>query len=532
MSPRPAPSPRPARRCALALAVGAGLSACAGAPPAARPPNLLLVSMDTVRYDRTSLGGERDTTPNLAALAAEGTAWSRAFSVGNESLFSHAALFSGRYPSEIAPPDYQRFAVPRSEATLAAALKAYGYDTAAFTGGGHVVAAFGFDVGFDQFHEAPGETSFGSFYDSVPDALAYMRGHQERPWFLFVHGYDAHAPYAQRGPFAHQWSPEAAPTREALISDPLALEKLRGNRYFPDRSPDDFVHAAGRTMLSTDFYALPATPEPGERAETLSPAELQHIRDHYDNGLSYADHWLGVLLSEVDLERTLVVVVSDHGEDLLDHGFINHRAGLWDSTLHVPLVAAGPGIERGAREDGLVDLRSVAPTLLRAAGAAVPAGAVAPALQTRPAAEAVFAEGVMDMISVRDARGRLSLSSAGLLQGAPGVQDRPLSGGGFAYYLEPTAADQLADRGVQQNAGDLRGRLAGWRAGLRLAGPGGDDPGRAALLERLKGEGYFTPAAPPPPGHAPAQPPLPPGQRPPGAAGPLGPPGPAAPPPR
>jgi arylsulfatase A-like enzyme len=488
--------------------------------------------MDTVRFDRTSLGGDRDTTPNLAALAAEGTSWSRAFSVGNESLFSHAALFTGRYPSEIAPPDYQRFAIPKGEATLASALKAYGYDTAAFTGGGHVVAAFGFDAGFDEWNEAPGEMSFGSFYDSVPDALAYMRGHGERPWFVFVHGYDAHSPYAQPGPFGHQWSPEAAPTREALLSDPLALEQLRGDLYFPDRSPTDFVHAAGRTMLSTDFYRLPATPAPGERTETLSPAEIQHLRDHYDNGVSYADHWLGVLLSEVNLDDTLVIVVSDHGEDLLDHGFVNHRAGLWDSTLHVPLVAAGPGIPVGGKEDGLVDLRSVSPTLLLAAGAEVPSGAVAPALQTKPAAEAVFAEGVMDMISVRDARGRLCLSAVGALNGAPELASRPLGGGDFSYFLEPSPADQLSDRGVQQNANDLRGRLLQWRSGLRTAGPSADAPGRAALLERLKGEGYFTPGAPPPPGQAPPLPPLAPGQRPPTPTAPLGPPGPAAPPPQ
>ena len=531
--------PRALHACAAwgaALALLSAASACRGSAPT--PPNVLLVSMDTVRYDRTSFGGHRDTTPNLAALAAAGTTWTRAFSVGNESLFSHAALFTGRYPSEVALPDYQTYALPPDETTLASVLKAYGYDTAAFTGGGHVVAAFGFDVGFDTFQAAPGETTFGSFYDSVPDALAYMRNPRDRPWFVFVHGYDAHAPYAQRGPFAHRWSPEAPPTREQLLSDPLALEQLRGNLYFPDRTPTDFVHAAGRTMLSTDFYTLPAQPAPGERFEKLSEVDMRHLRDHYDIGLSYADHWLGVLLSEVDLNTTLVVVVADHGEDLLDHGYVNHRAGLWDSTLHVPLVVAGPGIERGSREDGLVDLRSVAPTVLRAVGATVPADAIAPPLQTRPAADAVFAEGVMDMISGRDDRGRLTLSAAGLRTGARGVRARALTGGDFSYHIEPMGNDQIADRGVQQNARDLQARMDHWRAGVRVAGPGRADPGRAALLERLQGEGYFTPSpAPPKPAPAPQANPAPApqpsaGQPPLRAPGPTGPPGPVPPPPR
>ncbi|MFM2247675.1 MAG: hypothetical protein RL071_3749 [Pseudomonadota bacterium] len=495
-------------RAAAALA---GLAAaCGHGGPAGPTPNILLVSIDTVRMDHTTLGGLRDTTPNLAALAAAGTSYSRAFSVANESLFSHAALFTGRYPSEVAPPDYTRFRVPKGAGTVGAILKLYGYDTAAFTGGGHVIAAFGFDEGFDSFAAAPGELSFGSFYDSVPEALAYMREHTERPWFVFVHGYDAHTPYAQVGPFAHRWSPGTPPIREGLIADPLALEQLRGSTYFPDRSPTDFVHAAGRTMLSTDFYTLPATPQPGERSEELRRDEVAHILDHYDNGVSYADHWLGVLLSEIDLDQTLVVVVSDHGEDLLDHGYVNHRAGLWDSTLRVPLVVAGPGVPQGLVEDGLVDLRSVAPTLLTAAGAALPEGMRAPPLQARPVAEAVFAEGVMDMISVRTALTRLTLSKARLVDGTPDLATRGLTDGDFSLFNEPGPADQLNDPQQVQNARDLRGLLVQWRAGLTPAGAQAVAPDRAALLERLQGEGYFTPAPTPPAGPGGQQPPPPP----------------------
>ena len=318
------------------------LLACAG-PPAA--PNILLVSMDTVRFDRTSLGVDRDTSPNLAALAAAGVSFSQAYAVGNESLYSHAALFTGLYPSEVAVPDYGSFALPRTgPATLAEVLTAYGYRTAAFTGGGHVVEGFGFDRGFGRFEAGGGEDEFASFYDSVPPAVAWMREQGDAPWFCFVHGYDAHSPYVQRGPMRHPWGSSGATARvERLLANPLAVEQLRFDTWFVDRTPQDFTHASGRRVLSTDFYRLPAVPGPEERVERLTSEERRHVQDHYDSGVANGDLWLGQLLAHVDLDRTLVIVVADHGEDLLDHGWMNHRAGLWDSTLHVPLVVAGPG---------------------------------------------------------------------------------------------------------------------------------------------------------------------------------------------
>lgn len=441
------------------------LLGCASGPSIIAPsPNILLVSMDTVRYDRTSLAGGRDTTPNLAKLAAEGASWSRAYAVGNESLYGHAALFTGRYPSEVAFPDYATFSLPKTSTTLASVLRAYGYRTGAFTGGGHVIADFGFDNGFDTFEAVSGPTRFGSFFDSVPRAVTWMADPDPRPWFAFVHGYDAHSPYVQRGPFLHPWgSTGATPRVEAILADPLAVEKLRGIFYFPDRTPTDFVHAAGRTILSTDFYRLRAEPSPGERVETLTEAEIQHIRDHYDSGLLYADFWLGELLSHVDLTTTLVIVVADHGEDLLDHGYMNHRAGLWDSTLHVPLVVAGPFYEPGGLHGGqhneLVDLRRVMPTALLAAGIPAPDGVSALSLHNNNGDPVVFAEGVMDTMSAYDGVNWLTVD--GLLTAPP--TDDPLA---------PAMSE--------------------WRSELRLA----TEPGTAVSPEvrkALREKGYWTP---------------------------------------
>ncbi len=466
------------------------LAACAAPPTPPAQPNVVLVSMDTVRWDHTSLAGGRDTTPNLARLAAVGESWSRAYAVANESLTSHAALFTGRYPSEVAVPDYGSFALPSSATTLAGALRANGYQTAAFTGGGHVTATFGFDNGFDTFWSAPGDTRFASFFDTVPRAAAWTEA-RTGPWMVFVHGYDAHSPYAPRGAFRHPWG-DAGGTElvEALAADPLAVEQLRGSRWFPDRRPEDFVHAAGRTLLGTDFYRLPAEPAPGERVVELTPAEVAHLRDHYDAGVYYADVWLGLLLARVDLRDTLVVVVADHGEDLLDHGYMNHRAGLWDSTLHVPLVVAGPGFGGGVVHDGLVDLRQVLPTVLAAAGARVPAGVTAAPLGG-PGADAVYAEGVMDAVRVDDGHGSLTLAGVGLARGAPDLGTAPLEA--LGAELRDAAGDAVVLDVHADRAGALRAALVAWRAGLPVAAEPGTPLG-PEVREALRARGYWTPS--------------------------------------
>ncbi|MSP55885.1 MAG: hypothetical protein EXR69_09825, partial [Myxococcales bacterium] len=440
-----------------------------------------------------------DATPNLAALARNGTSFAQAYAVGNESLYSHASILTGRYPSEVAVPDYASFSLPDGVPTLAGVLSAYGYATAAFTGGGHVIADFGFDNGFSSFNSAKGATRFGSLFDSVPLAVAWIRSQESRegtagsPWFAFVHGYDAHSPYVQRGPFLHPWGAQGGtPRMESLLADPLAIEQIRGRYWFRGRSPDDFVHAAGRHILGTDFYSLPAEPRDGETVETLTPDELGHVRDHYDAGLLYGDLWLGVLLAHVSLSNTLVIVLADHGEDVLDHGFMNHRAGLWDTTTHVPLVVAGPGVGRGQVQATPVDLRRVFPTVLAAVGAVLPAGVAAAPLDAGPPVATVFAEGVMDSVSARSAAGRLTIRAARLAVGAPDLAAVALTDPRVTFSLGDSDVDQPVTPETREAAEVLRGAIVGWRSSLTLAtAPGTPVPD--SLRDALRSRGYWTP---------------------------------------
>jgi hypothetical protein len=104
----------------------------------------------------------------------------------------------------------------------------------------------------------------------------------------------------------------------------------------------------------------------------------------------------------------------------------------------------------------------------------------------------------------------LTLSKARLVEGTPDLATRGLTDGDFSLFNEPGPADQLNDPQQVQNARDLRGLLVEWRAGLAPAGAQAVAPDRAALLERLQGEGYFTPAPTPPEGPGGPQPPPPP----------------------
>lgn len=222
---------------------------------------------------------------------------------------------TGRYPSEVAISDYSSYVIP----------------------------AFGFGTGFDVFQTATGDTRAGSLFDSVPAALTWIHAQGDAPWFAFVHGYDAHSPFVQPGPFRHLWGSEEKGERiDRIAADSLAIEQLRGRHWFVDRAPKDFLHAAGPRVLGLDVYMASPEARPGEHVVDLTDDDVTHLRDHYDTGVGYGDVWLGLLLSEIDLDRTVVIVFSDHGEDLLDHGFVNHRAGFGTARCTCRSWSPGP----------------------------------------------------------------------------------------------------------------------------------------------------------------------------------------------
>jgi arylsulfatase A-like enzyme len=477
-------------------------------------PNILIVGLDTTRADRTSVyGAARDTTPNLSKLAARGTVFETALSNGNESLYSHTNLWTSMYASEAARPTYETFVIPEDATTLAEVLQAYGYSTGGFVAGGHLDASFGHSQGFDTYQAQVG---FGSLWSTVPQALEWIDGRPAaEPWMAFVHGYDAHAPYRTAAPFGHRFyeRSELHPT-DRLMEDPMLPERIFKDTFYPGQSVF-FDHPQGLHILSTETYSQVAT-RPSGRSKPFGPADRAHLIKHYDGCLAYADLQLGLLLAALEdrgvLDHTLVIVMGDHGEDLLDHDFVNHRTGLYEGIIKVPLVIAGPGFGAGERISGLVQIMDVLPTVLRAAGAQTPAGTRGRALQdivsgAAPGHETVYSEGVMDMLSARTETHKLVAKRMVLADPhlVPKLAAAALTSERFELYdLRTDPGEQrnlLArpDQAVLAQAEILRAQLVAWRVDLSI-GTAAQDPSKVdpAVAEQLRKHGYWK-AGPPTP---------------------------------
>ena len=474
------------------------LLACGGeAPstPAPEPvrqapdqPNVVLILLDGLRYDRTHFGGNPLlASPTLDVLAAQGVIFDRAFSTSNESLLSHSSLFTGLYPTEIAYPDYQKFLLPDQALTLAEALSAVGYETAAFVAGGHVKAAFGFGQGFSVFEE--GE-DFGSFATTARLASQWLaRREGDRPFFAFVHGYDLHRPYPKASVFFHPVWPKGKTELDRYIRRRNFTEFVFEGVYFPNFKGERILHAAGESMLDPSNYqalaahaAAQASSGEGE-AMVLSKGDRDHIRAHYDASLLCADTYVGLLIDDIIArglwDDTLIIATADHGEDLSDHGYYNHRINITDSTTHVPLIISGgalPDALRGTRRLELTDAVDMVHTVMDMAGSVPPAGAHGRSLwallegRELPPKEYVFQQGVLGHSSLRTATHRLVFQGYALVDPdyLQHMMEDPIDGGSFVLYHSADDPVETHDLVGEQPAlaEQLRGELVTWSQDL------------------------------------------------------------------
>jgi arylsulfatase len=347
-----------------------GLTACAtNASNSNSPPNVLLISIDTLRADRvgkvTSTGNS--LTPSIDSFSSESLVFQQAYSQSNESLFSHASLMTGQMPSSLGPLNYLDFRLNNQTPTLANVLSEHGYRTEGIVGGGHLSAAFGLQAGFDRYTVMD---NFSGFQQSVPKALdALERFHEEpdEPFFLFVHGYDCHSPYTKPGPAARLSSPEYNGPFRALAREPITYEQIYYNQYAPDFRPGTISTDTDLSFISTEMFEQLPKHIQRNGATSMTQQDVDYLIGTYDDAVRYADMWVGILLANLEArgfsENTIVILVADHGEDLLDHGYFNHRVGLFDETLHVPMMIRAPGQAPAIRSEP-VGIFDVFPTVL------------------------------------------------------------------------------------------------------------------------------------------------------------------------
>jgi arylsulfatase A-like enzyme len=302
---------------------------------AARPTSLVLVSLDTVRADHMSVYGYgRQTTPRLESFAAGSLVFDRALSSSTWTLPSTATMLTGLLPAQHGANRRTR-SLGSEVVTVAERLAAAGYRTAAITEGGFVGPSWGLAQGFDRYDVQPGLAWQADTRDvarTVAAAETWVRENRNRPFFLFLHTYEAHQPYVDREGFAQP-----------------------------------FLAAADRGAAGLSRRVDP-------RAAPPSTEELARLVALYDGEIARTDHYLSrflAVLQEMVGDDVAVVVTSDHGEEFLEHGDLEHGFGkVFDPNVRVPLIVRPPAARRGlaGRFSMPVSGLDVVPTLLDLAG--------------------------------------------------------------------------------------------------------------------------------------------------------------------
>jgi arylsulfatase A-like enzyme len=299
------------------------------------PPNVVVIAIDTLRADRLgSYGYARPTSPRLDALARDGVVFEQAIAQSPWTLPSFASILTGTLPQRHGAGQGKHCVVAPCGALspehrlLSEHFAAAGYRTASFVSNHFAGAAVGLGRGFERAE------TWRTGAPAVAAAVAWLESVREQPLFLFVVVIEPHAPF---GP--------------------------------PDPAGPDFVDAAydGPLGMRVDVPAL---------ALVASDADRRRVSDLYDADVWRADALSGRVLDALERlgidDRTLVVVVADHGEELYERGTAGHGHSLYDELLRVPLIVRYPGGEPRGRVARQVRTMDVFPTVLEAAGLAVP----------------------------------------------------------------------------------------------------------------------------------------------------------------
>lgn len=310
------------------------------------PWNVILISVDTLRADHLSCYGyQRETSPHIDALAAEGVLFENCLAQAPATAESHMSIMTSLYPSA-----HGVMALPRATRksedtpTLARIFKDHGYATAAFTGGGQVSASYGFDDGFDLYVE----NDFAKAGPHrIPDNEMYqwLDKNSKKPFFLFYHTYITHDPYLPPPPYNELF--------DAHYSGPLFSDR----KEFLQLGISDF------SQQRKVYWG---------KLDKENPAEVAHIIALYDGAIRQVDDFLGSLFEKLRADglssHTIIIFTSDHGEEFLEHdGFLHTE--LYRETIHVPLIIVAKGkLPPGRRVKSIVRSIDILPTVLALLG--------------------------------------------------------------------------------------------------------------------------------------------------------------------
>jgi len=281
--------------------------------------NIILISVDSLRADHLgTYGYSRNTSPRIDRFAKDALVFENPISQSSWTSPVHASMMTGLLPNRhgvLFYPDAGR--LRPEEVTLAEILKDNGYHTVSYNGGGYLGAELGLAQGFDVY-----ESPTRSFHETIPAAQAWIEQNQASKFFLFLHGYDVHRPYDR-----YSW-----------------------NTFYKPKGVYDMQQ----------FCRFESRPREGD--------ELEYIIAQYDAGIAYTDDLLGQFFDFLEarglMERTVIILTSDHGEELFEHGGCDHLHGLHRELLHVPLILKLPSGPVGRVQEQVAASISLLPTIL------------------------------------------------------------------------------------------------------------------------------------------------------------------------
>ncbi len=367
------------RASASALAVAAltalsflgGGWGCSGAHepvvPSPAPKSIVLISLDTLRADHLgTYGHHRPTSPILDAFAAGGTTFEDASSTAPWTLPAHTSMLTGLYPLNHRVLTFDS-ALPKEIPTLANVLGAAGYRTAAVVNSTWLKRdRYGVTRDFEQY----------LFVDDTQDrrgpntwitdqAVSWLTEDEERPLFLFVHYYDIHTDYTSLPEYERLF---VSPYTGKADGTAWQIARASLEKDYLDMCRKNYDPKKCRIGTPDNFLAIDHSLETIEFDED----DIRHLEELYDAGIRQLDNELGrffSLLKEKSLlEETLIIITSDHGEEFLDHGGMDHFLTMYQEILRVPLIFHGPGVPAGRRIETPVSLVDLAPTILSLAG--------------------------------------------------------------------------------------------------------------------------------------------------------------------